>query len=177
VAERGLAIATAASVTRCRVLSRNAVFRPLGLITLGPWSQNKLQCCLGLGRKTNYNVAVRGILTMLATVAALAALAMCFALWAASPHSPDLRPNAAAALISARPEFNRYASVVAVSATTRGKESLNTCCYTADFSFRQNGATSVIPARADFRFYNKQWHLDHFSWGNPPNVTIVPVDQ
>lgn len=129
-----------------------------------------------LGRG-GYNDAVRGILTMLATVAALAVIAMGFALWAAAPRSPDLPPDAAAALISARPEFNRYGSAVVVSATTWGKESLNICCYTADFSFRQNGAPNVSPARADFRFYDEQWHLGGFRWGNPPNVTIVRVDR
>lgn len=122
---------------------------------------------------------MRGILTMLTTVVGLAVIALGFVMWAAAPHSPDLRPDAAAALISARPEFNRYASMVAVSATTRGKDSLNTCCYTADFSFRQNGVPTVIQARALFRFSGKRWRLDTFWWGKPPNVRSadVGVDQ
>ena len=130
---------------------------------------------LGVGSDENYNQSVRGILTMLATVACLALAVLGFGVWSASPHSPDLRPDVAAELIAARPEFNRYATLVTVSQTIRGRDSLNTCCYTADFLFRQNGSTGSITGRADFRFYDRKWHLSSFRWGKPPNVNTVWV--
>ena len=50
-----------------------------------------------------------------------------------------------------------------------------TYCYTAEFSFRQKGATTVIPARAEFRFYEKTLHLSSFWWGKPPHGNSVDV--
>ena len=129
---------------------------------------------LTIGRRTTIN-SVRGIGTLLATVAGLVVIAIGFGVWAASPHSSDLKSELAAALIAGRPEFSRYATLVAVSATTRGADSLNTCCYTAEFSFHQNGSTTVIPARADFRLYEGKWHLGDFWWGEPPHVNSVHV--
>jgi hypothetical protein len=81
---------------------------------------------------------------MLITVAAMALVATAFGFWAASPHSPALRGDMAAALIAARPEFNNYASLLMVSQTTRGADSMNTCCYMAAFTFRQHGSTKAI---------------------------------
>jgi hypothetical protein len=118
---------------------------------------------------------MRGIMTMLITVAAVALVLMAFGFWAASPHSPDLRPDMAAALIAARPEFNHYATLLIVSRTNRGADSMNTCCYTADFTFRQHGSTSAIEGRADFLFFDKKWHLGSFRWGQPPHVNWVRV--
>src|SRR5260370_22147895 len=43
-----------------------------------------------------------------------------FVFMANVPLTPSLTPAKAAALISGRPEFNRYATLVAVSSTTRG---------------------------------------------------------
>ena len=119
---------------------------------------------------------MRGIGTAFATVAGLAIIAFGFGVWtAAFPHSPALRPDMAAALIAGRPEFNRSATLVTVSATTRGADSLKTCCYTAEFSFRQSGSTAVIPARAEFRFHHKKWHLQSFRWGERPDINSVYV--
>jgi hypothetical protein len=118
---------------------------------------------------------MRGILTMVATVATLALMAIGFTFWAGRPHSPDLLPDMAGALIAARPEFNRYATVIAVSKTSRGVDSMNTCCYSAEFAFRQNGSENIITAKAQFFYYENKWHLGAFWWGEPPNVRSVTV--
>ena len=94
--------------------------------------------------------------TLAKALAVIALAAIAFVFWAGAPHSPDLRPDMAAALISARPEFNQYATLVAVSHTTRGADSLNTCCYWAEFTFRQNRSTNVIKARALFHYHEKK---------------------
>jgi hypothetical protein len=106
-----------------------------------------------------------GIITMLITVAAMALVATAFGFWAASPHSPALRGDMAAALIAARPEFNNYASLLMVSQTTRGADSMNTCCYMAAFTFRQHGSTKAIDGRADFFFYDKEVALGQLPMG------------
>jgi hypothetical protein len=118
---------------------------------------------------------MRGMLTVAKALAALALAVIGFTFWAAAPHSPDLQPDMAAALIAARPEFNRYATLAAVSRTTRSADSLTTCCYTAEFTFRQNGSTNVIKARAQFYYHEKRWHLGEFWWGERPHVQSVTV--
>jgi hypothetical protein len=118
-----------------------------------------------------------GIWKALAVVATLAAIAVAFIFWAGSAHSPDLSAAMAAKPISAAPQLEQRGRLVAVVRTERGHDSLNTCCYTAELSIQQNGTADAIPARADFRFYQKQWHLNRISWGDPPNVTIVRVEE
>ncbi len=118
---------------------------------------------------------MRGTLTVAKTLAVLFLVAIGFTFWAGAPHSPDLQPDMAATLIAARPEFNRYATLVAVSQTTRGGDSLNTCCYSAAFTFRQNGSTDIIKARAEFHYNGDKWHLATFRWGKPPHIQSVDV--
>ena len=118
---------------------------------------------------------MRGTLTVAKTLAVLALVAIGFTFWAGAPRSPDLQPDRAAALIAARPEFNRYATLLAVSQTTRGAGSMNTCCYSAAFTFRQNGSTDIIDARAEFHYTGDKWHLATFWWGKRPHVQSVDV--
>src|SRR5258708_16065189 len=73
-----------------------------------------------------------------------------FVFMANVPLTPSLTPAKAAALISGRPEFNQYATLVAVSSTTRGADSLKDCRYTPEFTFLQNGSKTVIQAHAEF---------------------------
>jgi hypothetical protein len=112
----------------------------------------------------DYLIPRPGILLMLITVAALAHVEV-FVFWVVSPHRPNLRPDVAEALIADRPEFSRYANLVQVSQTTRGVGSMKTCCYTADFSFHQDGRATIRFGRAEFRFYGNKWHLSSVRWG------------
>jgi hypothetical protein len=81
------------------------------------------------------------------------------------PTSPPLGKTEAAALISARPEFNRYATLLAVTSTDREGDSLKDCCYNAEFTFVQKGHSDPIQARAQFRWWNDKWHLHTFTYG------------
>jgi hypothetical protein len=107
-------------------------------------------------------------------------LAALFALlvWAVDfRHSPDLAAAQAGALISARPEFNKYAKLAKVSSTTRGADSLKDCCYSAEFTFLQFGSNAIIAAQAEYRYYDGKWHLQEFWYGKPPHVETVWVGQ
>jgi len=89
--------------------------------------------------------------------------------------SPDLTPNEAGALISRAPEFNRTRSLVRVVSTTRGYDSLDYCCYSAEFEFRSGSKT--VSAKADFKYWDDhKWHLDQFYSGTPPTVEIVNIE-
>jgi hypothetical protein len=92
-------------------------------------------------------------------------------------QSRDLTPDKAATLISARPEFNKYANLISVSRTIRGADSLKDCCYSADFAFLQSGSNKLIPAHAEFRYHGGRWHLLRFWHGEPPAVEMVWVGQ
>ena len=93
------------------------------------------------------------------------------------PHSPDLTRATAATLISSYSQFNKYAHLVKVSSATRGADSLKDCCYTAEFTFIQFGSSSVVPAHAEFRYYDSKWHLQEFWYGTPPDVETVLLGQ
>jgi hypothetical protein len=93
--------------------------------------------------------------TVAKAFAVLALVLVGFTFWAQAPHSPNLLPDRAASLIAARPEFNR--------------------CYSAMFTFRQNGSPDIIKARAEFRYYGSKWHLADFWWGELPHVQSVHV--
>jgi hypothetical protein len=118
---------------------------------------------------------MRDLLVLAKALAILALAAIAFVFWAGAPHSPDLQPEIAASLIAACPEFIGHAALVQVLRTTRGTDSMNTCCYTAEFAFRQNGSRSTIFGRADFRLHGKNWHMTSFRWGEPPMVNTVWV--
>ena len=99
-----------------------------------------------------------------------------FLLWLGfGVHTPDLTPTRAASLISARPEFNRYARIVEVSSTARGADSLKNSTYWAEFMFLQNGSATIIKAHAEFYYWQGAWRLDSFWYGEPPNVKMVDV--
>jgi hypothetical protein len=112
------------------------------------------------------------------TVAGVACVIVLFAYltWAIrATHSPDLTPAQAGALIAARPEFHNYARLVNVTSSTRCADSLKYSCYSGEFTFLQFGSDAIIPARADFRYYDGKWHLQGFWYGKPPHVEKVWV--
>lgn len=90
-------------------------------------------------------------------------------------YSPDLTPAVAASTIAARPEFNRTREVVEVTYLYRCGDSLDNICYFGDFTFKERG--SGVPVRADlqFSYWENGWHLDHFWYGEPPNVETVRI--
>jgi hypothetical protein len=89
--------------------------------------------------------------------------------------SPNLTPAKAAALISARPEFNKYATLVTISSTTRGADSLKDVYYTAEFTFLQKGSNTLIQGHAEFYYAEHAWHFGDFWYGEPPDVKTVDV--
>jgi len=91
------------------------------------------------------------------------------------PLSPNLTPAKAAALISARPEFNKYATLAAISDTTRGADSLKDVYYTAEFTFLQKGSNTLIQGHAEFYYDEHAWHLGAFWYGKPPDEKTVDV--
>ena len=64
------------------------------------------------------------LLIALATVAGIVIVAFAGLAWVIAPHSPDLTPAQAKRIIEATPEFNQSRSVVAVSETKRGDDSM-----------------------------------------------------
>ena len=80
------------------------------------------------------------------------------------PLSPALTPSQAGALIAARPEFNRYAKLIQVSSTTRGADSLKDVEYSAEFTFLQFGSNAIVPAHAEFCYYEGRWRLQDFMY-------------
>jgi hypothetical protein len=94
------------------------------------------------------------------------------------PLSADLTPLKAAEIIASSPGFNRYRQLVSVEKTLREGDSLADCCYNAWFTFRFASSGSEgkpIPATAQFRWFDGAWHLDSYSYGDPPNVETVWV--
>ena len=91
------------------------------------------------------------------------------------PSSPDLTASKAAEIISSSPGFNRYRQLVSVEKTLREGDSLAECCYNAWFTLRLSPEGKHIPARAQFRYDEGAWHLYEYSYGEPPNMTIVSV--
>jgi hypothetical protein len=91
------------------------------------------------------------------------------------PLSPNLTAAKAAALISARPEFNKYATLVTISSTTRGADSLKDTYYTAEFTFLQKGSNTLIKGHAGFYYDEHAWHVSDFWYGEPPDVKTVNV--
>ena len=88
-------------------------------------------------------------------------------------HSPDLQPAEAMNIISLAPEFKQTRSVVNVSATTRGVDSLKDCCYDAEFTFVERGSTTPVKAGAEFRYWKHGWHLQEFHYGEPKSVEMI----
>lgn len=96
------------------------------------------------------------------------------------PHTPDLSPAKAAALIAASPEFSRRAKLFTVASTHRGEGSLKDSYYSADFTLLENGSTTPTQAYSEFGYGDGAWHLANCSWGTPPdsdsiNVNLTPA--
>ena len=91
------------------------------------------------------------------------------------PHTADLLPEKAAEVISASPEFNRWRSMVNVSATNRCVDSLKDTCYNAEFTFTEHGSSTPVKSEAEFRYWDHLWHLNEFHYGQPPNVDTVYI--
>jgi hypothetical protein len=53
---------------------------------------------------------------------------------------------------------------------------MNTCCYSAAFTFRQKGSTQITNAQAEFRYFGHKWHLVSFWWGAPRRFVNVGLD-
>ena len=99
-----------------------------------------------------------------------------FIVWMVSvPHTPELSAETAAHAISDRPEFNRTRSMVNVSATMRCRDSLKDVCYNAEFTFNERGSATQIKAFADFHYWDHDWHLNKFQYGEAPDVEIVSI--
>jgi hypothetical protein len=92
-------------------------------------------------------------------------------------HSPDLTPTKAAEVISRTQEFSRTRKLVEVNNTTRGVDSLDYCCYYAQFTFRNINSDKVggaaVKANAEFRYWEAAWHLQNFFYGDPPQVESI----
>ena len=92
--------------------------------------------------------------------------------------SPDLTPTGAAKIISRTPEFSVTRRLVSVKSAGRLSGSQSDCCAGAEFQFRETGASSpnrVLDAKADFQYWEGNWHLKEFQYGQPPDVTTVHI--
>ena len=82
---------------------------------------------------------------------------------------PDLPIADGAKIISAAPEFNRYAQLVKVERVHHLKGSMDTVSY-GEFRFRYLDHPSDAPtimAKADFRYIEGKWYLNEFFYGCP----------
>jgi hypothetical protein len=75
------------------------------------------------------------------------------------PHTPDLNPAKAAAIILSTPEFNQSFSLHLMQSTERGTDSMKNCCYTADLIIASKQSSKPINATAEFRWWGRKWHL------------------
>jgi hypothetical protein len=80
---------------------------------------------------------------------------------------PDLTVSWASDLISRAPEFNRYARLLKVERVDHLKDSLDSVSYGL-FTFAYLDSPSDVPpikAWADFRYWDREWHLNEFDYG------------
>jgi hypothetical protein len=66
-----------------------------------------------------------------------------------------------------------------VITTIRGTDSQDACCYTARFTFvdlRSSSNGTPTDGIAEFRYWEKGWHLQNFRWGDPPGVSMVWIE-
>jgi hypothetical protein len=111
--------------------------------------------------------------------------------FAAGCGSPDLTRSEAGQIIARTPEFNATRKLINVKSTTRGADSLDYCCYTAEFIFeftvpvpstRISVGTSV-DAVGEFRYWDGKWHLQSFDykapvWGEQVLIrSVLPKEQ
>ncbi len=91
---------------------------------------------------------------------------------------PDLSIGEAAKIISAAPEFSRYALLVNVERVDHLKRSMDTVSY-GDFTFRypdQPSDAPTIKAKADFRYIEGKWYLNEFFYGGCPGTDCHSVN-
>jgi hypothetical protein len=50
------------------------------------------------------------------------------------------------------------------------------CCYWVEFDLLPAGSKEPQHARADFRFWRGSWHLNEYSYGDPPQSVRVQND-
>ena len=90
---------------------------------------------------------------------------------------PDLSRTQAARIISAAPEFNRYARLVEVSRLNHPTDSLN-FDTTGGFSFvylNSPADTQPIQASVEFQYHEGNWYLNQFWYGCPHDCRTVYV--
>lgn len=146
-----------------------AAFEPLRPAQSGNRVSNRDRLALEFSQMHFTGIVRAGLWILGLCVVGLVALSGLIAV----PQSPALAPNEAGALMSANPEFNTRGRLVTVAGTRRGADSMKHCCYSAEFTFWKNGATSAVPAHAEFRFFDGKWHLQEFSYGTPPTGESV----
>jgi hypothetical protein len=84
--------------------------------------------------------------------------------------SPPLSISDAAQIIRKTPEFSDSRKLVSVTSTVQGGDSSSFCCYQATFTFissvdtQDSKAGEIVPADAEFRYWNGKWHLQLFSY-------------
>ena len=89
----------------------------------------------------------------------------------------DLSKADAAKILSAAPEFNRYARLVKIVEVDRMKAELQNMSF-APFMFHYlNSPSDAAPmeGKADFRYIKGQWYLDQFDYNCPVDCHIVYV--
>lgn len=83
-------------------------------------------------------------------------------------RTPDLTVSEAAKLISRAPEFYRYARLTRVERVDHLKDSMDSVSYGL-FTFVQlaSPSTAAVPIKgwADFRYWDREWHLNQFDYG------------
>jgi hypothetical protein len=80
---------------------------------------------------------------------------------------PDLPRFDAAKIISRAPEFNRYARLLNIERVDHLKDSMDSVSY-GIFTFVTLNPPSDAPpikAWADFRYWDREWHLNQFDYG------------
>ena len=92
------------------------------------------------------------------------------AAWAAIDYAsriPDLSRSEAAKIISHTPEFNRYARLSNVEPVLHLKESMDSVSCVLFTFVHLNSPPDAPPIKgwADFRYQDREWHLNQFDYG------------
>lgn len=79
---------------------------------------------------------------------------------------PDLPVSGASHLISRAPEFNRYARLLKVERLDHLKDSEDSVSYGLfTFVYLNSPPEKQMKAWADFRYWDREWHLNEFDYG------------
>ena len=96
-----------------------------------------------------------------------------------------LTPTDAARIISLTREFKATGRLLKVDNLWETGSSIGPwdhCCYSGGFTFELTNPGPNMPvgrlvrADAEFRYWDGKWHLQEVSYGNPPNVVSVWID-